>query len=125
MAKAIRQVNEFMVSRAEGFTDIKIDLWREFREAQTLTQFSDATKAFAEITMRRSVTRPKPPSKSISTVHKAKGLECNNVMLVHCDGKSFGDTLYGRCKLYVAISRAKSSLTFVVPNNDPSPLLTI
>ncbi|UWR31467.1 UvrD-helicase domain-containing protein [Sulfitobacter sp. W002] len=125
LAKAIRQVDELMRTRAEGFTDIKIDLWREFREAQTMAQFSDLTKAFAEINMRRSVSRPKPPSKSISTVHKAKGLECNNVMLVHCDRGSFGDTIYGRCKLYVALSRAKSSLTLVIPNNDPSPLLAI
>lgn len=125
VAKAIKQVDEFIRTRAEGFTDIKIDLWREFREAQTMAQFSDATKAYVEINMRRSLTRPKPASKSISTVHKAKGLECNNVMLVHCDRGSFGDTIYGRCKLYVALSRAKSSLTLVVPNNDPSPLLTI
>lgn len=29
---------------------------------------------------------------------------------------------YARCKLYVALSRAKRSLTLVVSQNNPSPL---
>ncbi len=112
-----------MDANATGFGDIKIDMWREFKEAQKLADFDDAAQGFAEVMMRRSMMRPKPPTKSLSTVHKAKGLECDNVMLVNCDQGSFGETIYGRCKLYVALSRAKSSLTLVVPNVNASPLL--
>ena len=125
VAKAITQIDEFMKRSVEGFTDIKIDKWREFREAQKLAKFVDPAQGFAEITMRRSVARATPPLKSLSTVHKAKGLECDNVMLMHCNRGSFGNTIYGRCKLYVALSRAKSTLTLVVPRNDPSQLLSV
>ena len=124
-ALAISQIHNFIDERKPGFTDIRIDMWREFREAQKLAAFDDPVKGFAEITMSRAVTRPKPPQKSLSTVHKAKGLECDNVMLMHSDRSSFGDTIYGRCKLYVALSRAKSTLTIVIPNSNPSPLFSV
>jgi DNA helicase-2/ATP-dependent DNA helicase PcrA len=63
-----------------------------------------------------------PPPKAISTIHKAKGLESKNVLLMPCDARHFGNTLAARLKLYVAMSRAMSSLTFVVSKTDPSPI---
>lgn len=63
------------------------------------------------------------PSKFISTVHKAKGLEADHVLLVPCDKAHFGDAEEKRCLLYVALSRAKKSLTIVTSMSTPSPWL--
>jgi DNA helicase-2/ATP-dependent DNA helicase PcrA len=65
------------------------------------------------------------PAKAISTVHKAKGLECDGVLIMPCDAQHFGDSLAARCRLYVAMSRAKRSLTFVVSRQKPSPLIAL
>jgi len=79
----------------------------------------------AEITHRRTLFAPKPPEKAISTIHKAKGLECNSVIVMPCDARTFPDKPDARCLLYVALSRAKSRLLLVVSRNSPSPLLTV
>ena len=125
ISKVIGAIDQFIACSAAGFTDVKVDLKREYWEAQKLTHYEDASQGYAEITMRRSVMRPKPLAKTLSTIHKAKGLECSNTMIMHCDRSSFGDTIYGRCKLYVALSRAKSSLTIVLPETNPSPLFKL
>ena len=75
-------------------------------------------------THRRIYSRPKPPDKAISTIHKAKGLECESVIVIPCDARTFADKLDARCLLYVALSRAKTSLMLVVSRNNPSPLLS-
>lgn len=122
ISKTITMIESFIASSAAGFAEVKVDLKREFWEAQRLAEHADASQGYAEITMRRSVLRPRPLAKTLSTIHKAKGLECRNTMIMHCDRGSFGDTIYGRCKLYVALSRAKSSLSIVLPKTNPSPL---
>lgn len=125
ISKTVSAIDRFIGSSAVGFTDVKVDLKREFWEAQKLAQYGDASQGYAEITMRRQVMRPKPAAKTLATVHKAKGLECSNTMIMHCDRGSFGNTVYGRCKLYVALSRAKSSLAIVVPTTNPTPLFKL
>ncbi|MEP1832080.1 MAG: UvrD-helicase domain-containing protein [Hyphomonas sp.] len=125
ISRAIGAIDQFISSSAAGFSDVKVDLRREFWEAQKLAQYEDASQGYAEITMRRSVMRPKPLERTLTTVHKAKGRECSNAMIMHCDRGSFGDTIYGRCKLYVALSRAKSKLAIVVPTTNPSPLFKL
>jgi len=80
---------------------------------------------FAEITHRRVYSRPKPQERAISTIHKAKGLECESVIVMPCDGRTFPNKEDARCLLYVALSRAKSHLMLVVSRNNPSPLFTI
>ena len=125
VSKAIAAIEQFIESSAAGFSEVKVDLKREFWESQRLAEYEDASQGYAEITMRRSVMRPKPLPKTLSTVHKAKGLECGNTMIMHCDRASFGDTIYGRCKLYVALSRAKSSLAIVIPETTPSLLFKL
>jgi len=125
IARALVQIGKFIDDGEAGFADVKIDQKREFWETQRLSKYDAPAKGYAEISMRRSIARPKPQSKSLATVHKAKGLECDNVMVMSCDRSSFGDTIYGRCKLYVALSRAKSSLTLVLPRNEHSPLLLV
>lgn len=125
IAKSIAAINQFIEISAAGFSDVQVDLKREFWESQKLAQYKDATQGYATITVRRSVMRPKPNPKTLSTVHKVKGLECSNTMIMHCDRAGFGNTTYGRCKLYVALSRAKSSLTIVLPETSASPLFKL
>jgi DNA helicase-2/ATP-dependent DNA helicase PcrA len=106
-----------------GFESIKIDYGREYKDAVKLMDFALPGEGLAEINRRRTFARPMPPSRAISTIHKAKGLECDNAIIVPCDRQNFSSTKYSRCKLYVALSRAKKSLTLVVARDDPSPLL--
>jgi DNA helicase-2/ATP-dependent DNA helicase PcrA len=66
-----------------------------------------------------------PPKRVISTIHKAKGLECENAIVMACDKTHFSSTDYARCKLYVALSRAQQSLTLVVSRSHPTPLFRV
>jgi DNA helicase-2/ATP-dependent DNA helicase PcrA len=105
------------------FTDIEIDLRREFREAVRLANFDDPALGLIEITRRRTAVGSSMPSKFISTVHKAKGLEADHVLLMPCDKAHFGNAEEKRCLLYVALSRARKSLTVVASMSTPSPWL--
>jgi hypothetical protein len=105
-----------------AFEAVKIDHAREYTEAIGLGGFDDLLEGFGELTLRRTHTRPPLPANAISTVHKAKGFERDNVLVVPCDRVHFGDSRASRCALYVAISRAKRNLTLVVSRNAPSPL---
>lgn len=125
VATALAKIQTFVEAGAAGFDAVKIDLRSEFRDAIRIGQFGDAEEAFAEVSRMRSYTRPSPPKKVLSSIHKAKGLECDNVMLMACDKLQFTTTLYARYKMYVALSRAKKSLTLVVPNTNPSPLFKL
>jgi hypothetical protein len=124
VAKVLRRLIELTHSDP-AFRDVKVDYRREFWDAVQIGQFDDANEGFAEISRRRSYARPSPPTKAISTIHKAKGLQCSDVLVVPCDRQHFGNTPAARCRLYVAMSRAMRSLTFVVSRRDPSPLLML
>lgn len=124
VTKVLRRLSELRTTDP-AFAAVKIDYYREFWDGVRLGEFDDPDQAFAEIARRRSYTRPPPPDKAISTVHKAKGLECDDVLIMPCDAKHFGDSPAARCRLYVAMSRAKRSLTFVVSRQDPSPLVVL
>ncbi|MEG9437545.1 ATP-dependent helicase [Edaphobacter sp. HDX4] len=124
VAKMLRRLSE-LASSNQNFADIKIDCHREFWEATRLGDFDSAENAFAEITHRRVYSRPIPAERAISTIHKAKGLECGSVIVMPCDAQMFPDKEDARCLLYVALSRAKSHLMLVVSRNNQSPLLTI
>ena len=78
-----------------------------------------------EIARRRAWNQGEMPNRVISTVHKAKGLESDRVVILPVDAKHFRDSEKDRCVLYVALSRAKKSLTLVVPHDEPSPLLRV
>lgn len=104
------------------FAEIEFDNYREFRDAIRLGDFSDAETGLAEITHHRTYARPKPPAKAISTIHKAKGLECDSVVVMPCDAKTFPDKDDARCLLYVALSRAKKRVMLVLSRDNPSPL---
>lgn len=122
LARALEQL-ETLKKNNVSFAEIEFDLLREYREAMRLATFADPVTGLIEITRRRTVVGSKMPAKFISTVHKAKGLESDHVMLLPCDKVHFGNTEEKRCLLYVALSRAKKSLTIVVSSTNPSPWL--
>jgi DNA helicase-2/ATP-dependent DNA helicase PcrA len=124
IAKMLRRLSELRTTDA-AFSEIEIDCQREFWEAIRLGQFDTPDEGLAEITRRRSYSHPEPPPRAISTVHKAKGLECEAVIVMPCDGKTFPDKPDARCLLYVALSRATSRLLIVVSRTNPSPLIII
>jgi len=124
VAKMLRRLSELKTTDS-NFAGIEMDCHREFWDAVHLGDFDTADAGLAEITHRRAYSRPKPPEKAISIIHKAKGLECDSVIVMPCDARTFPDKPETRCLLYVALSRAKSRLLLVVSRSSPSPLLTI
>lgn len=119
-AKALSQI-----ANDRAFDSVQLDRYREYHEAARLGQFECPQMGILEIARHRSYTRPHPPLKAISTIHKAKGLECPDVIVMPCDAKSFPDKPLARCLLYVAISRASHRLMLVIPPSNPSPLLSV
>ena len=124
IARMLQRLSEFKDSEP-AFSSVKVDCYREFREAIRLGEFEAPDAGLAEITHRRTYSRPKPPGRSISTIHKAKGLECASVIIVPCDKKTFPNKPAARCLLYVALSRARSRLMLVVSRDNPSPLFIV
>lgn len=124
-AAALDLIRAYIEAKAAGFDTVKLDLRSEFKDAIRIGQFASADEAFTEISRKRSYARPSPPKRVLSSIHKAKGLECDNVLLMACDKAQFTTTSYAKCKMYVALSRARNSLTLVIPDNNPSPLFKL
>lgn len=124
-AKATEYLRGLITKKSEGFSDLHIDYQREFDDLIKLKDYDDPMKGFANIAQRRSRSYPKPPRKTLSTVHKAKGLEAESVVIFACDNDHFPNTLMKRNLLYVALSRATESLTIVVSRNNRSLLVEI
>lgn len=108
-----------------GLSSIKVDLHRELREASRLDQFTDAIQGQTELTRRRSCAGPGMPNRVISTIHKAKGLERSDVVIMPCDSNTFSRTDYKRCVAYVGLSRATHSLTLVISSIRPPPFFLL
>jgi len=125
VSEALLTISTLVNERAAGFDTVKIDRRSELRDAVRIGQFTGIDEGFAELSRMRSYSRPSPPEKVLSSIHKAKGLECDHAMLMACDKNQFSSTLYARSKLYVALSRAKKSLTLVVSTSNSSPLLKL
>lgn len=124
VASALRSLADLRRTH-EDFKGIELDCLAEFWEAVRLGGHADPEEGFANITHHRAHSRPKPPAKAISTIHKAKGLECDGAVVMPCDARTFPDTAESRCLLYVALSRAKKRLLLVASRNTPSPLLAV
>ncbi|NLH79602.1 MAG: ATP-binding domain-containing protein [Phyllobacteriaceae bacterium] len=124
VAHALDHLRSLAANEA-AFADVHVHHTREFAEAIQLGQFESADDGLAEIARRRTHTRPQPPMKAISTIHKAKGLEFENVMVLPCDADNFSNTKASRARLYVALSRATHSLMLVVSKTKPSPLFKL
>ena len=124
VAKVLAKVDKLRQCDSD-FGDIKIDSHREFWEAVRLEKFEDPETGLREITRRRAFAPASPPPRAISTIHKAKGLECEDVVVLPCDGRTFPDREDTRCLLYVALSRAKRRLLIVASRKNPSPLVRL
>lgn len=124
VGNALARLREF-IGAEQAFSDVHVHRPRELAEAIQLSSFDDLDYGFAEISRRRTHARPKVPDRAISTIHKAKGLEFDNVLLLPCDRSTFSSSLRARAKLYVAMSRARKSLMLVVSRTKPSPLFRI
>jgi len=122
VANALRHL-EALARRGGVFESVKIDLRQEFWDAMRLRDFDDPQSGISALLKRRAYIRPMPPDRCISTVHRAKGLEWDHVVVVPCGAEDFSDTEAKRNLLYVAISRATRSLTFVLPAENATPLL--
>lgn len=122
IAGALRLLADLRRTNA-AFGQVELDCHAEFWEAVRLGDHADPDEGFAQITHHRTHARPKPPSKAISTIHKAKGLDCDGVIVMPCDARTFPNTQEARCLLYVALSRAKHRLQFVISRKAPSPLM--
>lgn len=114
-----------LTATEQAFSSIRVHHPREFAEAIQLGRYDNPDEGFAEIARQRTYARPRLPEKAISTIHKAKGLEFENVILLPCDLASFGNSKRARAKLYVALSRATKNLMLVVSKGQPSPLLRL
>lgn len=113
-----------VVDRGEtGFGQVELDMKSEIRDAIRLGEFQSVDDGFAEISRRRTFSHPQPPRRCLSTIHKSKGLECDNALMLLCDSVSFSSTLYKRRLFYVGMSRAKKTLTLVLSKSNASPLL--
>lgn len=123
VSKALVHLKEMVDAKQAGFQDIKIDYFSEFNDAIRIGSYSDASEGLQEISRIRSFMKPEPPKKCLSTIHKAKGLECDNAIIMACDGSHFSSSPYAIRKLYVALSRAKTQLTIVLSATNPTPLI--
>lgn len=125
VGSALEGIDRLIKERNPGFAEVKIDRRMEFWDAIRVCRFESVDDGFAQVSGMRSHGTSSPPSRALSTIHKAKGLECDDVVVVACDRDHLRDTSYARCVLYVALSRAKKSLTLVVSRDDPSPLFRL
>jgi len=124
-SKLLGELDRYITHNLAGFDCVKIDLKREFWDALRLGDFDCVIEAEKALQSRRTHHTLHLPPKCISTIHKAKGLEGDNAIIVACDGRHFKDSEKARNILYVALSRAKSNLVIVVSDENPSPLFTI
>lgn len=116
---------QLLMNEEPAFRQIKVDLWREFNEARRLHTHPEFESVVAQLTHQRTARVSQPPARALSSVHKSKGLETRQAIVIPCDTTHFADNEKNRCLLYVALSRSSERLFLVVPRNDPSPLLLV
>lgn len=80
---------------------------------------TDDPRAFRS-TLGRIRRRHKWPPQMVSTIHKAKGLDFDHVLLCPVDRHQYPDEVLGARLLYVALSRAKQSVRLVLASDSPS-----
>lgn len=80
---------------------------------------TDNPRAFRS-TLGRIRRRRKWPPQMVSTIHKAKGLDFDHVLLCPVDRHQYPDDVLGARLLYVALSRAKRSIRLVLAGDAPT-----
>lgn len=103
----------------------KLNYRREFQEACKLGEYSSAFEAMAALTQGRAHRQVALPRRAVSTIHKSKGLEFEEVVVMGLESAFFNDTPRSRALLYTALSRAVKGITLVIPNTDLTPLIQI
>lgn len=63
------------------------------------------------------------PTRTLSTIHKAKGLEFDDVLIGNFSAAHFPNDEMSHRVAYVALRRARRSVTLLVPGTSPSALL--
>lgn len=102
---------------------LKIDLRMNLRVLAGLRPGpDDSGRELLDRATRRYREGAPPPLRCVSTIHKAKGQEYDHVIIVAVGASAFPDSVEGRQLLYTAISRARKSVTLVIPEQGPSPL---
>jgi DNA helicase-2/ATP-dependent DNA helicase PcrA len=125
VAAALQRVLDLKIVGEPLLEGVRTDCEREFREAIRLGGYSTAEEGLADITHCRTHARPSPAPRAISTIYKAKGLECGSVIVLPCDKQTFPNKHDARCLLYVALSRATNRLMLVLSRHNPSPLFLL
>ena len=124
VAAMLRHLEERKAARTRPSRRSNSTITANSRRRSGWEDFADAETGLAEITHHRTYARPKPPAKAISTIHKAKGLECDSVVVMPCDAKTFPDKKDDtRCLLYVALSRATETPDARAVQRQPEPFV--
>ncbi len=104
--------------------------WLRVERPAALTIFASVTEtdgALARDQLHEIVAAYKSNSRrpgfAASTIHRAKGLEFDQVLVSNFSASHFPDTDEGRRLAYVAISRARLGLTLLVTDDNPSALI--
>jgi len=121
-ALALKELKR-LIDQEPNFRDLKIYYRREFYDAIRLGEIADITNGLALLAAQRRLLGGTMPSRAVSTIHKAKGLECDHAIVIPCDAKEFPDSPQKRRLLYVALSRAVQSLTLVICPDTPTTLI--
>ncbi len=122
VGQALDHINHLMRT-SPNFEDARIDMRREFSEARRIQAYADVASVLAMQAHQRASRPVDMPAKAISTIHKSKGLETRNAILMPCERGNLRDNEKDRCLLYVALSRACDLLSIAAPRADASPLL--
>lgn len=85
---------------------------------------TDDPRAFSSV-LGRIRRQKKWPPQMVSTIHKAKGLDFDHVLLCPVDRHQYPDSDFGARLLYVALSRAKRSIRVVLAQDAPTRHLVV
>jgi len=103
---------------------LKIDLPASLRLLARLRPIHEHTPREAlDVAVRQRHDAGAVPGRCASTIHKAKGQEFDHVIVAHCSASPFPESPEARRLLYVALSRARLSITILASGVAPSPLL--
>jgi len=72
-------------------------------------------------TLARARRNKTPPDAMVSTIHKAKGMEFDHVLVLPVDRHQYPQNAKAAKTLYVALSRARRSIHLVTSSDSPSP----
>ncbi len=103
---------------------LKVDLRTNLRLlAQLRPGPGDSPRELLDRTVRQHREAASLPQRCVSTIHKAKGQEYDHVVVAVAGRSVFPDSDDGRRLLYTAMSRARKSLTILLPDDHPTPLI--